>query len=636
MPPITKEGQAVKNRIAEFRQNVNNGATAAGARATVRALENPTTRNQNRANQLNQGSPNFVGFGTPNQSTGFKVNVPDTVPAESLNGNFNRNDIRGMRDNLEQSNLATEQLNTQFSDLNTSIGSNAPLSYSDPDTLINRLTLNRPISVAEQQREGAFNQQMSSATNYGAQISTARTEANKSLGLDTIIGKLAKTREDYALREQRLDQQLKDFETNAERRGVAREFVESEKNKLKSEALDDLANLAAIEKAQSGSLEEARGIVDDIMADKKTAFELQNQQLQNQINYYSTKVGEENKDRALQLQIALDDRKTKQDALIAKETAIKKLAVESAAENADQGTVNAILNAKTEEEAIRLASPFIGRLDRLQAQASIRASNASAANSSRRQTEIVDIDGVKTLIDSQTGEVISQIKGDGSTSDAFANALASNDIDNVSSILTNSAIGSAVGPSALARTEPGIWGATKRFFTGALAGGAAGAAAGAAFGGVGAIPGAIIGALGTGVVNASRGSMDQLTGDRQNFIGTVENMRAELTKDKLAQAKGEGVTFGALSDGERGLIANAATKIGNWAITEDGTINTKVTGYNIDEESFKREVDTINYFKKLDAVLQGTPPESIGVITQPDGTMWVANSDGTLSELKRQ
>ena len=269
-------------------------------------------------------------------------------------------------------------------------------------------------------------------------------------------------------------------------------------------------------------------------------------------------------------------------------------------------------------------------------QASINASNASAANSMRRQTEIVDVNGVKTLIDSQTGETISTISGDGSTSDAFANALASNDIENVSSILTNSAIGSAVGPSSLARTSPGIWGATKRFFSGALAGGATGGAVGSLFGGIGAIPGAIIGAIGTGVVNASRGSMDQLSGDRQNFVGTVENMRSELTKDKLAQAKGEGVTFGALSDGERSLIANAATKIGNWAITEDGTINSKVTGYDINETAFKREIDTINYFKKLDAVLQGTPPESIGVIVQPDGSMWVANSDGTLSELKRQ
>lgn len=39
----TAEGQAAANRIAEFRQNVNNGATATQARKTVRAIENPVT-----------------------------------------------------------------------------------------------------------------------------------------------------------------------------------------------------------------------------------------------------------------------------------------------------------------------------------------------------------------------------------------------------------------------------------------------------------------------------------------------------------------------------------------------------------------------------------------------------------------
>lgn len=40
MPPtITPEGQSAKNRIAEFRQNINNGATSAQARANVQAVE---------------------------------------------------------------------------------------------------------------------------------------------------------------------------------------------------------------------------------------------------------------------------------------------------------------------------------------------------------------------------------------------------------------------------------------------------------------------------------------------------------------------------------------------------------------------------------------------------------------------
>lgn len=221
------------------------------------------------------------------------------------------------------------------------------------------------------------------------------------------------------------------------------------------------------------------------------------------------------------------------------------------------------------------------------------------------------------------------------TGNPLGDAIAGAKIDNINNILNSSALDSVVGPSGLARTEPGLWGAAKRFFTGALTGGATGTGVGVLAGGIGAIPGAVIGALTTGVVNSLRGSKDELTGDRQAFVGSVEQMRAELTKEKLAQAKGQGVTFGALSDGERGLIANAATKIGTWAVHTDGDKDKAVLGYNIDEKSFKKEMDVINYFTKLDAVIKGATPESVGAVTNPDGTVWILNSDGTMSELKR-
>ena len=223
-----------------------------------------------------------------------------------------------------------------------------------------------------------------------------------------------------------------------------------------------------------------------------------------------------------------------------------------------------------------------------------------------------------------------------STSNVLGNAIAGAKVDNINNILNSSALDSSAGPSGLARTNTGLWSAAKRFFSGALAGAVGGAIAGAPFAGVGAIPGAILGAVTTGVVNSLRGTKDELTGDRQNFIGSVEQMRSELTVEKLAQAKGQGVTFGALSDGERGLIANAATKIGSWAIHEGGTPDGTVIGYNIDEKSFKAEMDKINYFTKLDALIKGATPESVGAVTNPDGTVWIMNSDGTLTQMIRK
>ena len=122
----------------------------------------------------------------------------------------------------------------------------------------------------------------------------------------------------------------------------------------------------------------------------------------------------------------------------------------------------------------------------------------------------------------------------------------------------------------------------------------------------------------------------QYSGATQNFIGSVEKLRSQLNLDALIQAKGSGATFGALSDQELRILGTSATKIGQWAIERDG----KIVGYDIDEKSFKRELDTINNFAKLDYILKGGDPATVGVNITEDGQMWVRNSDGTITLLQ--
>ncbi len=124
--------------------------------------------------------------------------------------------------------------------------------------------------------------------------------------------------------------------------------------------------------------------------------------------------------------------------------------------------------------------------------------------------------------------------------------------------------------------------------------------------------------------------IDMFTGAKSNFIASVEQLRQQLTLDKLVQAKQSGATFGALSDGERQTLAAAATKIGTWAI-RDAAGN--ITGYNTSETEFKKELDKINYFQQLDYVLKGGVPSSVGIKQMGDGTLWVQNSDGTFAQL---
>lgn len=160
-----------------------------------------------------------------------------------------------------------------------------------------------------------------------------------------------------------------------------------------------------------------------------------------------------------------------------------------------------------------------------------------------------------------------------------ATAQAKSNIDLAQGLLTNKALNSAVGPNYLARFSIG----------------------------------------------------NQLSGAKSNFLAGVQQLTSQLTLDSLVRAKAQGATFGALSEGELNILSGSASRLNSWAI-KDSSGN--VTGYNTSENSFKTELDKINSFAKLDYILKGGDPTSVGVITMPDGTYWSQNSNGTLTQIK--
>jgi hypothetical protein len=375
-PPISAEGLAAKNRIAEVRQNVNLGATPAEARATVRQVEaGPAPR--------------------------LNPTIPQIIPSTALAGNKTFEDVMDTRADLETQATAKQQLTDRIKGTTDRVGATAPTAFSDPDAIINRLALNRVPTETENQRKQAFDTAQQNRRDYAGDIATARTQANEQFGVPDLVARKAEVTQQYAEREAKMDNDIKRLEENASKRGVPRQYVDAEKQKIKSDALEDLANYAAIEAAVSGSITEARSIINDTINDKKASFILENQAIQQEIDYLSTLVGEDNQREASQLQIALNERKAAQDAQLAKETEIKELMVNVASEGADDGTINAIKNATSVEEAIRYASPFLGRTERMQANASIRASNASAArNETGRLLDLAeagDIDAITQL-----------------------------------------------------------------------------------------------------------------------------------------------------------------------------------------------------------------------------------------------
>lgn len=121
------------------------------------------------------------------------------------------------------------------------------------------------------------------------------------------------------------------------------------------------------------------------------------------------------------------------------------------------------------------------------------------------------------------------------------------------------------------------------------------------------------------------------TGGKSNFIAGIEQIRSQLTLDNLINAKAQGATFGALNQTELQTLAASATKLGTWAKKDsDGN----VVGYKANESDFKNELAKINNMAKLDYVLKGGDPQLVGLQSTPDGHLWTTNWDGSLTQVK--
>lgn len=86
-------------------------------------------------------------------------------------------------------------------------------------------------------------------------------------------------------------------------------------------------------------------------------------------------------------------------------------------------------------------------------------------------------------------------------------------------------------------------------------------------------------------------STDSFTGKAQEALGTIKQLISRETLDNLINLKKAGGTLGALSDQERIMLQNAATKIGSWEVLDS---KGNPTGrYNVSEAFFKKELETI-------------------------------------------
>lgn len=99
-------------------------------------------------------------------------------------------------------------------------------------------------------------------------------------------------------------------------------------------------------------------------------------------------------------------------------------------------------------------------------------------------------------------------------------------------------------------------------------------------------------------------------GAGQDFAGDVHKVAGREALENLIAVKSRGATFGALQKAELDLLIQAASKIGDWEIKDkkgEGTGR-----WNIDEASFKTELETIKRLKeKAIGNVGETTPEAL-------------------------
>jgi hypothetical protein len=297
------------------------------------------------------------------------------------------------------------------------------------------------------------------------------------------------------------------------------------------------------------------------------------------------------------------------------EKSVNAVVLEAAKNGADATTLDNIRKGKTVDEAISLTKGFLSTPDTM----ITKLDDGRTVAINKRTNQIVkDFGGAKatgtneilSIADAQKlgvpygttqAEAIKLTGKTGTGTNALKLATAKAKVDQLTALSGQNGIGSAVGTSFVTRAPSGF------------------------FGNLGALASVV------GIPSTLKGAFNKLTGAQQNFIGDVEQLRSELNLDTLINAKSQGATFGALSDNELKMLASAATKIGTWAMKDsDGN----VTGYNTSESAFKKEVNKINNFAKLDYIIKGGDPMDVGAQLQNDGTIWSQNSDGTLTQIK--
>lgn len=429
------------------------------------------------------------------------------------------------------------------------VGTNPPTLNlaSSSQTPIPNVSVSTPSVPAEtpspliSKIEGLVSESKGKATDLASSVETATNPYAKQLNeLNTQIAMHQATS---------LERQQKALQS-----GETQGYALGEANvRERTDAIEAL-KLSALAEGMRGNIALAEGqatrAINAKYAEKDKEIEIARNNIIN--NYDKFTAAEKKRADATLLRLDKDDAFVKAQKEEDKE--IQKIGLKLAENGADMATVQKVLNTGSVDEAIALAG------SKLQ------------DPKLKLELEKIKLDMVMTRADIAYKQKATRLLGEPTVAErkeikaALREAEASipvmqDKVTTVDLLSKHSGLFGRVGTGFMSRTPKGFWGTIGRVAS------------------VVGIP-AVLG-----------GAVDKTTGRGQDFAGGVHKLTAGLTLQSLIDAKARGATFGALSEGELGILSSSATALNDWEIKDD---KGKGTGYwNIDEKSFKKELKTI-------------------------------------------
>lgn len=306
--------------------------------------------------------------------------------------------------------------------------------------------------------------------------------------------------------------------------------------------------------AKQGQIEYAQNIIDTAIAAKyeplKTAYQ------------YKLSMYEANLDRLTAKEKSLAEAKSQEwNAKImeieereAEEKSIQQIGLKLAEFGVDTGTINSVLSAKTTEEAISIAG---SKLRDPMAKLELEKVKLDMALTRER---ILTAQRERELLGEPTPQE-TKAQSDALKEKEASIPVMKDKIEAVNVLIDHPGLNSRVGSTALGRKATTTLGKL----------------------------GKVVSLV--GIPSSISVAKDEVSGAGQDFAGGIHKLVGGLTLDNLIAAKSRGATFGALSDSELNILATSATTLNDWEIKDKRGQGTGV--WNIDEDSFKRELRTI-------------------------------------------